>query len=212
MTGRNRQPERVREAKMDDGECRRDGRGGKGNEAKTPRSAQQNKKSMEDLGKEKVNRKEQSKFQLRAAARSRNALNQRFVREGRRSRNRKPKSRMSLSEARPRGGMAGQDPGTRWQKFSDQIPTENIGCGWPKAMCNLKTATVFGRRPDLSSERANGKETANGGEQPRTIPDASAEASIGRSEVTNGRLESEPREGDERWTEVRGTKVERRRR
>ncbi|KAJ7664623.1 hypothetical protein DFH06DRAFT_1128027 [Mycena polygramma] len=102
----------------------------------------------------------------------------------------KPKSRMSLSEARPRSGMAGQDPGTRWQKFSDRIPTEDIG------------------RPDLSSEHENGKETANGGEQPRTTPDASAEASIGRSEVTNGRLESEPRKGDERWTEVRGTKVE----
>ncbi|KAJ7606451.1 hypothetical protein DFH06DRAFT_1149918 [Mycena polygramma] len=73
-------------------------------------------------------------------------------------------------------------------------------------MRNLKTATVFGRRPDPSSEHENGKETANGGVQPRPIPDASAEASIGRSEVTNGRLESEPREGDERWTEVRGTK------
>ncbi|KAJ7615073.1 hypothetical protein DFH06DRAFT_1146134 [Mycena polygramma] len=115
----------------------------------------------------------------------------------------KPKSRMSLSEARPRSGMAGQDPGTRWQKFSDRIPTENIGCGWPKAMHNLKTATVFGRCPDPSSERKNGKETANGGEQPRTIPDASAEASIGRSEVTNGRLGSGPRKGDEQRTEGR---------
>ncbi|KAJ7601967.1 hypothetical protein DFH06DRAFT_1153258 [Mycena polygramma] len=115
MTGRNRRTERVREAKMDDGECRRGGRGGKGNEAKTPKSAQRNKKSIEDLGNEKVNRKEQSNFQLRAAARSRNALNR--------------------------------------------------------------------RRPDLSSEHENGKETANGGEQPRTTPDASAEASIGRSEM-----------------------------
>ncbi|KAJ7602577.1 hypothetical protein DFH06DRAFT_1152757 [Mycena polygramma] len=63
------------------------------------------------------------------------------------------------------------------------------------------------RRPDLSSEHENGKETANGGEQPRTTPDASAEASIGRSEVTNGRLESEPRKGDEQRTEVQGTKM-----
>ncbi|KAJ7648801.1 hypothetical protein DFH06DRAFT_1135603 [Mycena polygramma] len=150
MTGRNRRTERVRKAMMDDGEYRRSGRGRKGNEAKTPRSAQWNKKSMEDLGKEKVNRKEQSNFQLRAAARSRNALNR--------------------SDAQP------------------------------------KTATVFGRRPEPSSERENGKETANGGVQPRTIPDAWAEASIGRSELTNGRLESKPRKGDEQRTEVQGTK------
>ncbi|KAJ7676091.1 hypothetical protein DFH06DRAFT_1122841 [Mycena polygramma] len=126
MTGRNHRTERVRKTMMDDGEYRRGGRGGKGNEAQTPRSAQRNSKSMEDLGKEKVNRKEQSNFQLRAAAWSRSALNR--------------------SDAQP------------------------------------KTATVFGRRPDPSPERENGKETANGGVQPRTIPDASAEASIGRSE------------------------------
>ncbi|KAJ7605741.1 hypothetical protein DFH06DRAFT_1150354 [Mycena polygramma] len=156
---------------------------------KTPRSAQRNKKSMEDLGKEEPEGAEQ--FPAKGCCPELKCTEPEVRPRGPKVMKQKPKSRMSLSEARPRSGMAGKDPGT-----SDAQP---------------KTATVFGRRPDLSSEHENGKETANGGEQPRTTPDASAEASIGRSEVTNGRLESEPRKGDEQRTEVQGTKVERRR-
>ncbi|KAJ7616288.1 hypothetical protein DFH06DRAFT_1145559 [Mycena polygramma] len=190
MTGRNRQTERVRKAMMDDGEYRRSGRGGKGNEAKTPRSTQRNKKSMEGLGKEKVNRKEQSNFQLRAAARSRNALNRRVVREAEGHGTETEESNEPFrGSAEERDGRTGSR-----NKVTEVYEAQP------------KTATVFGRRPGPRSERENGKETANGGEQPRTIPDASAEASIGRSEVTNGRLESEPRKGNEQGTKVQGTK------
>ncbi|KAJ7666800.1 hypothetical protein DFH06DRAFT_1384222 [Mycena polygramma] len=186
MTGRNRQTERVRKAMMDDGEYRRSGRGGKGNEAKTPRSTQRNKKSMEGLGKEKVNRKEQSNFQLRAAARSRNALNRRVVREAEGHGTETEESNEPFrGSAEERDGRTGSR--NKVAEVYDAQP---------------KTATVFGRRLDPSPERENGKGTANGGVQPRTIPDASAEASIGRSEVTNGRLESEPRKGDEQRTEM----------
>ncbi|KAJ7611456.1 hypothetical protein DFH06DRAFT_1147582 [Mycena polygramma] len=171
MTRRNRRTERVRKAMMDDGEYRRDGRGGKAMKPKlqgVPNGTRSRWKISE------------RKDELEGA--------EQFPAKGCRPELKcteleKPKSRMSLSEARPRSGMAGQDPGT-----SDAQP---------------KTATVFGRRLEPSSEGENGKETANGGVQPRTIPDALAEASIGRSEVTNGRLESEPRKGDERRTEIR---------
>ncbi|KAJ7604884.1 hypothetical protein DFH06DRAFT_1150831 [Mycena polygramma] len=166
MTGRNRRTERVRKAMMDDGEYRRGGRGGKGNEAQTPRSAQRNSKSMEDLGKEKVNRKEQSNFQLRAAARSRSALNRRFVREAEGHETETEESNEPFrGSAEERDGRTGSR--NKVAEVYDAQP---------------KTATVFGRRPDPSPERENGKETANGGEQPRSTPDASAEASIGRSE------------------------------
>ncbi|KAJ7604183.1 hypothetical protein DFH06DRAFT_1151364 [Mycena polygramma] len=85
----------------------------------------------------------------------------------------RPELKCTEPEAQPRSGMAGQDSGTRWQNFSDRIPTENIGCGWPKAMRNLKLQQCSGDLWNRAPRARTGKGTANGGVQPRTIPDAS---------------------------------------
>ncbi|KAJ6504260.1 hypothetical protein C8R47DRAFT_1067198 [Mycena vitilis] len=158
MTGGNRQTEGVRKAKMDDGEYRRGGRGGRGNKAKLQR-----------------------------------------VPNGTRSR-----WKISEWENEPEGAEQLTAKGRR----PELKCTEPESVQLAQSDAQPRNATEIGRSPEPSSEGEDGKATANGGDEPRKIPDASAEAGIGRSEMTNGRLQDEPRKGDERRTEVREAEME----